>query len=104
MSEAPEIKWKPPHYATPLYKPARYKGLHGGRGGSKSWTFADLMLFRHAQDGSCSSVCLREVQLSIKESVKRLLERRIAELGLEAFFDIKDTEIRMKVPAPDMVF
>lgn len=83
-----------PEWALPLLQPARYKGAFGGRGSAKSWTFADNMIEAHVADPETSSVCLREVQDSIKESVKRLLEQRIKALGVGDYFDIKDTEIR----------
>ncbi len=38
--------------------------------------------------------CIREVQNSLKESVKQLLIDKIAKLGLEWFFDVLDSEIR----------
>lgn len=41
-------------------------------------------------------VCVREVQNSIKDSVKQLIEDKIAELGLEAFFTCTDQEIKGK--------
>lgn len=40
------------------------------------------------------AVCIREIQRSIKESVKRLLEDKIEKLGVGASFDILETEIR----------
>lgn len=39
-------------------------------------------------------VCVREIQNSIKDSVKQLIEDKIAQLGLAAFFTITDQEIR----------
>lgn len=39
-------------------------------------------------------VCVREIQNSIKDSVKQLLEDKIADLGLSAFFTITEQEIR----------
>lgn len=39
-------------------------------------------------------VCVREVQNSIKDSVKQLIEDKIAQLGLSSFFTITDQEIR----------
>jgi phage terminase large subunit len=39
-------------------------------------------------------VCIREVQESIKDSVKTLIEAKIQKLGLGAFFDVLETEIR----------
>lgn len=40
------------------------------------------------------AVCLREVQNSIKDSVKQLIEDKIAQYGLQSSFDITDAEIR----------
>lgn len=42
------------------------------------------------------AVCIREIQKSIKESVKRLLEDKIEGMGLQDYFDIVETEIRCK--------
>lgn len=39
-------------------------------------------------------MCIREVQNTIKDSVRQLLADKIKTLGLEAYFDILDTEIR----------
>jgi phage terminase large subunit len=39
-------------------------------------------------------LCCREIQKSIKDSVKRLLDDEIDRCGLRSFFDITDTEIR----------
>lgn len=39
-------------------------------------------------------VCIREVQESIKESVKTLIEQKIQKFGLGAFFNVLETEIR----------
>lgn len=41
-------------------------------------------------------VCIREVQKSIKESVKRLIEDRIQFYGIGAHFDVLESEIRGK--------
>ena len=42
------------------------------------------------------AVCIREIQKSIKESVKRLLEDKITAMQAQDYFDIVDTEIRCK--------
>lgn len=39
-------------------------------------------------------MCIREVQDTIRDSVKVLIEQKIAALGLEAYFQIMDKEIR----------
>lgn len=45
----------------PLLKPARYKGVYGGRGGAKSHFFADLLIDRCVADAPIRAVCIREV-------------------------------------------
>lgn len=49
---------------------------------------------RMATEAGFRIVCVREVQNSIKDSVKQLLEDKIAELSLGAFFTVTDQEIR----------
>ena len=78
----------------PLYRrKTQFYALHGGRGGGKSWGVADCLLLTGA--GRVERIlCCREVQKSIKESVKRLLDDRIAALGLGGFYQSLETEIR----------
>lgn len=83
-----------PEVFEPLLKPARYKGAHGGRGSGKSHFFAGLAVVMMATRPGFRIVCVREVQNSIKDSVKQLLEDKIAELGLSGFFNCTDQEIR----------
>jgi phage terminase large subunit len=66
----------------PLLEPARYKGAWGGRGSGKSHFFAGLMIEDHLAEKGLRSVCSREVQKSLKESAKRLLEDKLKECGL----------------------
>ena len=81
-----------PEVFSPLIKPARYKGAWGGRGSGKSWFFG-LMTVIALLEGK-RVVCLREVQNSIKDSVKQLIEDVIERHGLESLFDITEQEIR----------
>jgi phage terminase large subunit len=69
-------------FAQPLLQPARYKGLYGGRGSGKSHTFASLMVEDHLYHRGLRSVCIREVQKSLKDSAKLLLEDKIKSFGL----------------------
>lgn len=80
----------------PLLAPARYKGAHGGRGSGKSHFFGAMAVLRMASVPGFRIVCVREIQNSIKDSVKQLLEDKIAELGLGGFFTITEQEIRGK--------
>ena len=84
-----------PEKLAPLFQPNRRKVAHGGRGSGKSWGFARALLVLAAQK-PIRVLCAREVQKSIKDSVHRLLSDQIHAMGLGAFFDILDTEIRGK--------
>lgn len=78
-----------------LFKPHRYKAFHGGRGSAKSHSFAAALVIMAAQK-PMRIVCAREIQKSIRDSVKQLIEDKIAALSLGHLFDILDTEIRGK--------
>jgi phage terminase large subunit len=84
-----------PRVFLPLLKPARYKGAHGGRGSGKSHFFAEALL-EECVMSSKRAVCLREIQKSIKQSIKLLLEDKIKSLGLQDYFEVLQTEIRGK--------
>lgn len=77
----------------PLLKPSRYKGLHGGRGGAKSWFFAELLVERCLLEPGLRAVCIREYQVSLEQSVKRLLEDTITRWGLGKQFRVLNTHI-----------
>lgn len=61
----------------PLLEPARYKGAWGGRGSGKSHFFAESLIDDSLRFPGLRSVCIREVQKSLKESAKRLIEDKI---------------------------
>jgi phage terminase large subunit len=66
----------------PLLEPARYKAAHGGRGSGKSHFFADLLIEDSLYEKGLRSVCIREVQKSLKDSAKRLIEDKLGEHNL----------------------
>ncbi len=82
-----------PAYFEPYFAPKRYKGLHGGRGSGKSHCFASLAVLRMASEPGFRIACIREVQNSIKDSVKLLIEDKIEAYGLGGFFKVTDAEI-----------
>ena len=82
-----------PEKLAPLFSPRRYKVLHGGRGGAKSWSVASVLLCLGA-DRPLRILCAREVQKSMRDSVHRLLRDSVVRLGLESFYQVLDTEIR----------
>lgn len=77
----------------PLLLPARYKGVHGGRGSGKSHFFAGLMVETALANPGFRAVCIREVQKSLKDSAKRLIEDKIAEHGLGSMFGVLESQI-----------
>ena len=77
----------------PWWKSSRYKVFYGGRGGGKSWFFARALL-SIAYAVPLRVLCARELQVSIADSVHRLLSDQIVELGLEHFFTVTKTGIR----------
>lgn len=66
----------------PLLGPSRYKGAHGGRGSGKSHFFGEKLIDDSQYERGLLSVCIREVQKSIKDSAKRLLEKKLSDLRL----------------------
>ena len=79
-----------------MLEPARYKGAHGGRGSGKSHTFAEMMIEAHILDQTSRSVCVREVQKSLAQSVKRLLELKIEQMNAGAYFEVQEAVIKSK--------
>lgn len=78
----------------PLLRPARYKGAYGGRGSGKSHFFGAHLVTRAMAEPGLRAVCIREVQRTLAQSSKRLIEDKIVELGWRACFDVTATEIR----------
>jgi phage terminase large subunit len=66
----------------PLLAPARYKGAYGGRGSGKSHFFGEKLIDDSLYEKGLRSVCIREVQKSLKDSAKRLIEDKLQEMGL----------------------
>lgn len=85
-----------PEVFLPLLQPARYKGVKGGRGSGKSVFFASLLIEEHIADQNQASVCIREVQKSLDQSVKRLLEQTIESMNAGWYFEIQDSKILSK--------
>jgi phage terminase large subunit len=87
------LKLDVPRALAPLLKPARYKGAYGGRGGAKSHFFAEQLILQ-CYASKKRAVCIREVQNSLKESVRQLLIDKIQKLHLGNFFEVLESEIR----------
>jgi phage terminase large subunit len=87
-----ELVIETPRVFLPLLAPARYKGVKGGRGSGKSHFFAEAMIEAHIV-GDGDSVCIRENQKSLDQSVKKLLESKIVNLNAGAYFEVQDQRI-----------
>lgn len=90
------LRIKTPRWCIPLLAPAEIKGAKGGRSSGKSHFFAEKLVEEHACDRNLQSVCIREVQKSLKFSAKKLIESKIVEMGVEHLFEITLSEIRRK--------
>lgn len=82
-----------PRAYAPLLRPSRYKGVWGGRGSGKSHFFAEALVEECLMQPGTRAVCVREVQKSLKDSVKRLIEDKITALGVANRFGVKMSEI-----------
>jgi phage terminase large subunit len=89
-----ELEIKTPRWCLPLLDHKRYKGAKGGRGSGKSHFYAELLVEEHVANPDQQSVCIREVQKSLKFSAKKLIEGKIRSLGVAHLFEILTTEIR----------
>jgi phage terminase large subunit len=85
----------------PLLEPARYKGAHGGRGSGKSHFFVgaavELCLWRPGT----SIVFIREVQRTLAQSSKRLLEGTIQQFDVGRYFEVLHD--RIKTPGGGLI-
>ena len=85
-----------PRWAVPLLGEARYKAIWGGRGSGKSHFFGEYIIENHIAKPNESTVCVREIQKSLGQSVKRLLEQKIETMNAGWYFDVQDAKIKSK--------
>lgn len=72
-------------------QPARYKAAWGGRGSGKSHFFAELAVENCMMDADWKLVCIREIQKSLEQSVKELIEAKIKKFKVEHYFRMRKT-------------
>ena len=78
----------------PLLGRSRYKGAYGGRGSGKSHFFAELGIRRAMQQRGFRLACIREVQKSLKQSAKRLIEDKLNQFNIGPEFDVQNDQIK----------
>lgn len=101
-SQTVQIKFVPAFL--PFYREkARFKFAWGGRGGSKSISFADIFELIARENRNQRILCCREIQKSINESVHTLLEDRINLHGFDDF-NVQKTNINNKVSNSEFIF
>ncbi|ASY45358.1 hypothetical protein CJD35_13640 [Sphingobium xenophagum] len=88
-----ELTIETPRWFVPLLPAARYKGVHGGRGSGKSHAMAEYVVERCLLEKT-NVVCIREVQKSLAQSVKKLIENKIEALGVGHMFEVQQALIK----------
>jgi phage terminase large subunit len=87
----------------PLLAPARYKGAHGGRGSGKSHFFAGQLVEDSLAEKGLLSVCVREIQKSLKDSAKRLIETKLIEYRLGETDGFRVYNDRIQTPGDGVI-
>jgi phage terminase large subunit len=83
-----ELVLQTPEVFKPLDEPSRYKGAYGGRGSGKSWHFASMVVERCLLKPGSRIVCIREIQKTLAQSAKALIESTIQALGVGSEFRV----------------
>lgn len=89
----PQVPLQIPVKLLPILQPRRFKVMHGGRGGGKSHTVAQVLVMM-AMQRKLRILCVREVQKSVAQSSMQVIKDYIERLGLGAWFAVLKTEIR----------
>lgn len=95
-TEANTLRIEVPDWGEPFLKPARYKGLYGGRGSRKSWFTSECFISKHIKNPDEKSLCVREFQSSLDKSVKPLLESQIERYNLWSYFESQQNCIKSR--------
>jgi len=86
----------------PLLKPYRYKMMHGGRAGMKSWSVTTALLVKGLEK-KIRVLCTREIQHTIRDSVHYLLKRLIDKYNIKQY-DVKRESIVNTVNGSEFIF
>lgn len=86
-----------------LFTPARYKVYYGGRGSAKSESFGRAMLIQGMQQ-KLLNLCTRELQVSIQDSVHRLLSSTVMNENLADQYEVLQSTIRHRHNGTEFIF
>ena len=73
--------------------PHATRGVFGGRGSGKSHFFGELLVETCQAERGTLAVCIREAQRTLAQSIKRLIESKIAALGVGNGFKLFSDKI-----------
>lgn len=97
-----DINIEIPKTFQPLFKPMRFKVMHGGRGSGKSYSVGLALLIK-AMESRFRFLCTREIQKSIKDSVHKLLSDQIEKYNMQDF-KITDSNIFHTITGSEFIF
>jgi len=81
-----------PRYLYPIYQNHyTYIVLYGGRGGAKSLSLVDYLIFKSFEDRHCQYLCAREIQNSLLASVFSVFQEKIYDLGFSNYFRVVES-------------
>lgn len=72
----------------------RYKGAKGGRGSGKSHFFAEMLVERCLLEPGLRAIGIREVQKTLAQSSKAIVEAKIQSLGVGSMFEVQRDQIK----------
>lgn len=89
IEKQPEVDVNIPTKLLPfLNTPKKIKVAYGGRNGGKSWALATMALLKGVKE-PLRILCVREVMVSMKDSVHELLRKQIVRLKLQDFYTVE---------------
>lgn len=86
-----------------IFAPYRYKVFYGGRGSGKSWTVAGALVWLAARV-NLRVLCARELQISMADSVHKLLCDEIERQRLAPFYAVTKTGIVCAATGSEFMF
>ena len=94
-----DLTLQTPECFRPLDQPSRYKAAFGGRASGKSWHFASMVVEHCLLNPGSKVVCTREIQKTLNQSAKALIESTIQSLGVGSQFRVLLAASRLPVVA-----
>lgn len=99
----PVIRCEMPEVFDFLFNPTRFKIVYGGRGGAKSRSFGTALIAKGTAEPH-RILCCREIQRSIADSVKKLLDDQIDRMGLSKEWKSNKTDLYNRATGTEILF